>query len=256
MNIDPTKAGEALKYARDLFTETRTQLMGVADESLPEALKAPIAALKAKVDAALAAMADRPTEQVPAAQQAAYCFESIARALGYYQELLSTSFDQMNKMVAELSPKITQLNEWQEKLDKKALITAEEAQASRDLAIKEALQKEADHRTLLQARRTQLCEAKLPAPAADDVLAGEEKAFTEAKATYLNRQKLIEEAGLTTQLHEAGELAETIYGDQRNFDRTLKLTKLAAKAPAAAEPFAAPAPAAAGTPAPRKRIAC
>jgi hypothetical protein len=235
MKIDPNNPQSLFAATADLFKGTQTVLMGVMDD-LPEAFKPQFAALKAKVDAALASLAAAPTTQVPAAQEASYALNHMAHALTYMKELHDQALATVDRVIKEATPRLAQLNELTERVTRKELLEKAEVEAQVSEARTAAVAQERERSKLMNDRRSVLAGDNLPVPADEAVLAVEPKDFEALRATAGSRVKALREAGHDTQLN-SGELADLVYGPEKDFDRLMKLVKRVSGAPSA-EPFA------------------
>lgn len=229
--IDPQNPDSHRASRRAVFTDAQNLVMGMMDK-IPEAFRPQVAALKEKIDAQLVRLADEPTPQIPAAQEASWALNSLGRALEQMQEMFSGAMDTVNRIISEFTPKAEQLNALELARQKGDLISKEDAEKTRAQAVADALTQERAHAKMLSTRRSLLCAADLPAPTADEIMEGDEPKFTALKEQSTERLKLIREAGLHHQLN-AAELAQLIYGTQGQYDLALKAAR-GAKTPAPA----------------------
>lgn len=213
---------------RDLFTTTQTMLNGMLDK-VPAELKDSIVALKQRVDAKLAALSDQPTDQVPAASEAAYAMQHLCSALEYYKELYDGAISQLNEMMTKWGGTSQQLNSLNLAKEKGELLDKAQVEEKVKTAVNDALTKERARITKLNDRRQLLSKENLPIPAQDETIAGEDAAFNELRTTAQKRVEDLKAKGLFEGV-PANELAELCYGSQAQYDRTISLAlKMAGK---------------------------
>jgi hypothetical protein len=192
-------------------------------DNVPEESKPFISALKKDVDAALVKLADRPTEQVPAAGEASWMLQRMAEAFTYLQDLNARFISQMEAMTKQFGLKVERVNELEGKLSKKELLAREDAEAEAKSAVDKALADERARVKLMGDRRAALCEANLPV-APDEVLAGDESFFKALRTESEARHKQLKEMGVVSRLNGA-ELADLCYGPRKDYDRYVKLAE-------------------------------
>jgi len=233
--IDPTSK-TFFTDVIDFFKDSQQALNGIFDK-VPDGFKPQLTALKERVDKALANLAEVPTTQVPAAQEAAYSLQHLASALQYFKELYDGAVGSLNKLVEEYTPKLQTLNSIEARIEKGELVDANGVKTKVDAAVGEALTAERNRVKVLSTRRQALCAANLPVPADDEVLAGDDAAFTTVKTTANDRHTVLKDRGIEQSLNSA-EVAELLYGPAKDYDRFLKLAGKATGKPGTAEPLA------------------
>jgi hypothetical protein len=235
--IDPANPQATHAATVSAFTDIQAVLASSMD-GLPDEAKNFFTSLKATVDAALTRLASRPTDQAPAALDANYALRSLMDSFACMQELANTSVKRIEEMSRAYGLKIERVNELETKLDKKDLLTKEDAERAANDAVERALTKERNRIKLVGDRRTALCQANLPTPMEDAGLDGDEAAFTTLKTTITERHKKLGELGLIERLN-AADLSELCAGSQKDFYRYLKLAEKARPpAPGTGEPLA------------------
>lgn len=243
--IDLSKPQTLLAGVRGLFTEQQEAFHSILNaevmKKLPEEFRAQLAKLKETVDSQLTAMADRPTDQVPAANDASWAIQHMAHALAYMQELSTAVTARMNELMSKYGGVSEQAAAYENRLQKGELLELPAVQEKIKTAVDEALAKERNRVTLLTQRRTLLAEKKLPLPAEDKTIEGDDAAFTTLHTTAANRlAKLTEELpGAIEQLNGL-QAAALLYGPEENFKGHLAMAKALAGrgGPGGAEPLA------------------
>lgn len=221
--LDPKNPDGLVAFVREFLTDTQSAYQGIIDQ-VPESLRTQVKALKDKIDSALTSLASRPTDQVPAALDAASALNHVAYTLNYMQEAFSGTMDALNRMLGELTPKATALQALQGRIDKHELVEATEIETR----VKEAVEKEQARFKLLGQRRSLLQKANVPLPLDDEVLSGDDKAFTAVQTKATERVKKLTDLGQISQLN-GEDLAHLIYGPDDQFGLAIKLSEAASK---------------------------
>ena len=233
--LDPGNPASALASVQDFFKETQAVCLGMIDK-VPEAMKDQVGKLKEKIDAALTQLASKPTEQVPAALDAASMLRSIEYTINYMQDALSSTMDALSKMSLEYGPKVTQLSALQGRLDKKELVESSEAEKATKDAVAAAVKAANDRSKLLSDRRQILAKADLPVPMDENAIDGEDKAFEATKTKTTDRIKQLKAIGKLSALN-AEDLSKLVYGPDEAFNFVIKISGTNAGAGANADPL-------------------
>lgn len=218
--LDPNNPASVVASVREFLEENQTIFQGMIDK-VPEAFKSQISTLKAKVDGVLASMASKPTDQVPAALDAASALSHITWTLKYMEEVMAGTMEALNKMIADHSPKVTALQALQGRIDKKELLESTEVDERIKQAREEAVKTERERQKLLTSRRTILAKANVPLPVEDGILDGDEKSFGEVKTRVETRTKKLQDLGQLTAMN-AEDLTKLIYGPDEQFNFVVK----------------------------------
>ena len=224
--FDPNDPKSLANAVRSLFTETQTALQGLLDQ-VPEAFRPQIEKLKTVVDEKLVQLANSPTTQVPAAQEAADALRFMVQSMSYMKELFDGAVSRFNEILADLNPKAQALHGLNVRIEKGELVESVEAKKKLDAAVKEAVERDRAHAKLVSERRALLAAANLPVPTEDQILEGDEAAFKAAQETAKKRVDLLQKDNLAVSLNSL-ELAGLVYGPETDFNRTYKLVAKAA----------------------------
>lgn len=207
----------------EVFTEAKQFLAGLTDK-VPEEFRPQFASIRQKVDDVLAGLAQSPTTQVPAAQEASYALNHLAYALASMKELYDGAMETLNGMIKNYTPKLQELTALNGRIEKGELLGDEAAQKRIDEAVGKTRTEERNRAELLAKRRALLAKANLPVPATDAVLDGDEKAFEGVRSTAENRSKTLNEEGFCTQLN-AEQLADLAYGGEKIYATMLGMAR-------------------------------
>lgn len=210
---------------RGMFTEMQGSFAEMLSK-VPDAFKPQIAALKTKADQMLAGLASQPTDQVPAAQEASYAIRCLVGNLAYMNEQFMGAMKLIDDMSNRYSPVATELQGLKDLQEKGDLLPKTKVEELVTSKVEEALSAERGKVKLLGERRLELQGLNLPLPA-DELIAGDEKAYGEVKKTATERGKKL--AGLGLELQGA-ELAELVYGPEVVFNATVKAAEKFGKA--------------------------
>lgn len=220
LTVNPEDAASVLAVNRQFFTDHLAQLNGMMDK-VPEALRPIIEAMKTRADAALVRLADRPTDQVPAAQAVGGAIQSLCYTVSYMQEALNDALGRIQETLADFSPKVAQLNALHTRIENKELIEKSEHEAALETARTAARTAAEQEFATLEKRRAQLCAAGLPAPEDSKLLAGEEKEFTPRLEEWKQRQAKLAALPRFSQLNTA-RVAQAVYGPANLFELALE----------------------------------
>jgi len=233
--LDPNNPASIVASVSEFLRETQSVYQGMIDQ-VPEAFRTQVKSLKDKVDQALTSLASRPTEQVPAALDAASTLRHLTYMIDHMQEMIGGTMDALNKMVSEFSPKATTLQALQGRIEKKELVESSEVETRINQAKDETRKAERDRQKLLSTRRTVLAKADVPLPVDDSVLEGDEKAFEAFSAKASERTKKLRDLGQITVLN-GEDLTNLIYGPDVQFNCVIKAIENASKGNTAADPM-------------------
>ena len=195
--LDPNNPAAVVASVREFLQDSQSVYQGMIDE-VPEQFKAQIKSLKEKVDQALTSLASQPTDQVPAALDAASTLRNLTYIIDHMQEMIGGTMEALNKMVTEFSPKVITLQALQGRIESKELLEATEVEARVKQAGDEARKAEHDRQTLLNNRRTILAKADVPLPVDDETLEGDDKAWEATKTKVTDRAKKLRDCGHLT----------------------------------------------------------
>src|SRR5215468_5331383 len=101
----------------EVFTEAKQFLAGLTDK-VPEEFRPQFASIRKKVDDVLAGLAQSPTTQVPAAQEASYALNHLAYALASMKELYDGAMETLNGMIKNYAPKLQELTALNGRIEK------------------------------------------------------------------------------------------------------------------------------------------
>lgn len=186
--FNPADPMKAIDWFRDHFTAQKESLassefMKAADK-LPANLRAEFDQIKAGVDEVLVGLSSRPTDQVPAAQQAAWGLEMMARSIVEIEEMRTKSFNLLEEIQKRYNVAHGELSTLKLRVEKKELVEQKDAEK----AVADARQEEQARFAMFGKRRGELMTAGLPTPATDELLGGEQKEWdarlTEAKQRH------------------------------------------------------------------------
>src|SRR5439155_24690591 len=145
------------------FYETHaTALKGIIDK-LPENLRAELAGLRDSLSTSLAKLP--PLDQLPAAQHAAWAFNSFADAIVRMQEYANGLLEKMNGLKTELSAKALALNGLEDKITKGELLDKTKVKEACDIARNEGAASMKPE--IVATRKSALELAGLPVPGED-----------------------------------------------------------------------------------------
>jgi len=234
--IDPNKPETVVASVRQFLEESREMYAGLINE-VPEMFKSQVEALKNKLDVALTSLASRPTDQVPAALDAAQALNHVSYTLKYMQDMFTGTMEALNKMVAEFAPKSQQLQSLQGRIEKKELIEATEVEKQINQAVEQAKTKERERAAMLNSRRQVLAKSDVPLPLQESALEGDEKAWETAKAKAEDRTKKLKDIGALSAMN-AEDLSKLIYGPDEVFSLALTVAGKKTQDGQQAEPLA------------------
>lgn len=204
------------------FTEMQSSYTDLV-KLAPPALQDPLLKLKTRADEFLASLAGTPTDQVPAAQEAAWQLRCMASACVNMQDQYQGLMTALKGMQERFNPVQTELQGLQTKVEKGELLTVEQVNQKVTAAVEAALKAAKARAELLQARRTELQSVKLPVPADTVIDLEKDEQFATLKKEGESRLKQLSEAGFK-ELTET-ELQGLLYGSKENFDSTLNLAR-------------------------------
>jgi hypothetical protein len=225
--FDPNNPASAIDSIRQFLTETQSVYQGMIDQ-VPEAFRAQVRTLKDKVDAALTTLASKPTDQVPAALDAASTLNHIGYMISSMQEMISGTMEALNKMVADYTPKATALQSLQGRIEKKELLEATEVEKRVTEANENGKKAERERQKVLSGRRSLLAKADVPLPIEDDAIDGDDKVFAAVQVKVTERSKKLKDLGLLSQLN-AEDASKLIYGPDEQFNFSIALAEKAGK---------------------------
>ena len=150
------------KFVKTFYETHATALNGIIDK-LPENLRAELAGLRDSLNTSLAKLP--PLEQVPAAQDAAWAFNSFADAIVRMQEYANGLLEKMNGLKTELSAKALALNGLEEKITKGELLDKTKVKEACDIARNEGAASMKPE--IVATRKSALELAGLPVPGED-----------------------------------------------------------------------------------------
>lgn len=221
------------KTIADFLTQQQSFYAGILDK-VPEAFRAELQKLKDGIDAKLAALAAQPTDQVPAAQEAACGLEHMAMSLSWMQEMYDSATKGLADLMERLAPKEQALHALESRITSGELVEKTAADAALQAAVDAAVKQERDAFALLTSRRQMLASASLPIPSGDAVLSGDDAAFEARRKTAKERHEKLVSMGVCQQL-ESAELADIVYGGDKEWHL---FVKIAGRGRQVAEPLA------------------
>lgn len=232
----------------ELLSEQRSVYAGLVDR-VPPSFKAEVEKIKGRLDTKLAALADQPVAQVPAAQAGAAALESLASMLAWMQEMYLSTMKHLDALVNEIGPRDKVLGQLQSRIAAGELLEKAAAEETQRLAVEKAVQDavaaERTTQSRLAVRRQTLASASLLVPTQDTVLDGTDDEFNARVEAAKARVAKLDSIGVLSQL-EGGELADLSYGPEKAFEQFLKL---AGRARQVAEPLVG-----GGTPRPKSLL--
>lgn len=150
---------ELRAFLKGFYDQHVTALNGILDK-LPEGLKGELTKLRDGLNEQLSKLP--PLEQVPAAQDAAWAFNSFASALERMTEYSQGLLNRLSAMKEELTAKATAFNSLEEKITKGEYLSKEKVTEACDLARAEAIKSMQPE--LRATRKSALELAGLPVP--------------------------------------------------------------------------------------------
>lgn len=221
---------ELLAFIKTSWTGQSTALNAMLDK-LPENVRAEFAALKKSINDALEALP--PTDQVPAAQEAAWALNAFTDFFQRSQEYAAGLSERLNKMVADLAVKATALNELQTqlnglnaKVESGELLTKDKAKQAGDLRFEEGVQSVLPQVAGMRKEQIQL--AGLPEPEAS-VLNGDAPTFKARFDQAVDNLKNLTKKGLKLGGKGDAWVKELAWQTKEGF--TGRMTQLAELAP-------------------------
>jgi hypothetical protein len=158
--IDPNKIYSAV---RGCLEANISELNGLAQRITDPGIKADIEKLRGEVNTKLAALP--PMEQVPAAQDFGWAFQRLNDVVESFSSLFKNLIGKMDSITTVNGGLSLELNGLKGKLTEKKLLTVEEANSARDLAVAQANQDATGREGLLKAKLAEL--SGLPAAPAN-----------------------------------------------------------------------------------------
>ena len=216
--LNPNDVPGMVKSLRDHFTGVQQVFMKMGEKLSPDA-RAQFDEIKSNVDAALVALADRPTEQIPAAGQAAWGLECMARTMIHLEEMRTSGQAMLEQITKQYGTANTELCSLRDRVEKKELVPA----ANVDAAVEAALKTERAKVAMFATRRAELMKANLPTPATDELLDGDDKAWSGRLAAATQRAEKLKGFGSGLETMGAEEKVDLLLGDEKAFNRTVKM---------------------------------
>ncbi len=108
MKLSDIKTGADVRKFLSQFYTGQVQALHGLIEKLPESLRPELKKLHDELNEALSGL--EPLEQIPAAQEAAWSFNSLARAMIQIQEYAGGLLERLKKMQEEITGKATEFN--------------------------------------------------------------------------------------------------------------------------------------------------
>jgi hypothetical protein len=221
--IDPKDPKTIVPALQEWFGEMQTAYMGMLDK-VPEGVRPQIEALKRKVDLALTSLASQPTDQVPAAQEAAWSLQCLAQGLARVDEMINGSMETIRTLLAQMTPVNQELRGYKDGLSKDGLSGAYFTKEQHEKAVSDAKVGADTQRKLMFKRAAVLLGLGLPLPLEEKSMEGEEAAFTAIQTEATRRRDELKKAGALSTL-EGDDLSTVLFGSKAEFERTLKLAK-------------------------------